>query len=871
MKKILTIIFLIAGFSLPLYAAHIKGGEIVYTYIGPGTVPNSSEYQVSLKLYIDCGATSPGQLDTEVSLSVFNAATNGYVSSYVAAMSSETFLRFDPSTNPCIGNPPMDVCYRVRTYSIRITLNNNEAGYIISYQRCCRIIDIRNLSAPSNSYGATYFCQIPGSNVITDAYKNNSPHFITNDAAAICSGSAFTFNFGAQDDDASDSLVYALCNGYIGASQSLPNPTVASTPPYTALTYSAGYSGTNPLGPSVKIDRNTGIVTGIAPTMLGQYVISACAYEYRQGKLINIHRKDIHVAVSDCVPLNAFLKPDYSFCDDFNVTFRNETINPPGSVYTWEFGDGSAPVTTESDYGFVQHQYNDTGTYTVRLKVVLAGQCIDSTTTRARVYPGFFPGFTSLGSCKFTPFQFNDTTKSRYGRVSSWRWSFGDVSVENDTSLLKSPTWLYNNLGIQRVELIVQSDKGCIDTVYKEVEVRDIPLMSLAFNDTLICSIDSLRLNVSGNGIFQWSPQTNMIGANTANPLVFPKTTTRYKVTLNENGCINSDSVLVNVVDFVSLNAGPDQTICATDTTLLSPQTNGLRFSWTPSETIIDPALKNAQVFPAATTQYIIESSIGKCTARDAITVRTVPYPFVNAGADTIICFQDTARLNAQIIASRFSWNPANTLSNSSVLNPLAYPAGSTTYILTAYDTLGCPKPGMDDVTVTVMPEINAFAGNDTAIVIGQPLRLMGQGAELFEWQPAFPLDRNDVGNPTAMLDNDITFILKAYTENGCFSLDTMKVLVFKSAPDIFVPNAFAPLGRNNILKPVAPGITTLHYFRVFNRYGQLMFTTSRTGEGWDGKYEGKTQDSGTYVWMVSGTDFTGKLITKKGTCVLIR
>jgi gliding motility-associated-like protein len=362
-----------------------------------------------------------------------------------------------------------------------------------------------------------------------------------------------------------------------------------------------------------------------------------------------------------------------------------------------------------------------------------------------------------------------------------------------------------------------------------------------------------------------------MLGANTANPLVFPKTTTRYKVTLNENGCINSDSVLVNVVDFVTLNAGPDQTICATDTTLLSPQTNGLRFSWTPSETIIDPSLKNAQVFPAATTQYTIESSIGKCSARDIITVRTVPYPFVNAGADTMICFQDTARLNAQIIASRFSWNPTNTLSNSSVLNPGAYPATSTTYILTAYDTLGCPKPGMDDVTVTVMPEINAFAGNDTAIVIGQPLRLTGQGAELFEWQPSFPLDRNDVGNPTAMLDNDITFVLKAYTENGCFSLDTMKVLVFKSDPDIFVPNAFAPLGRNNILKPVAPGISTLHYFRVFNRYGQLMFTTSRTGEGWDGKYEGKTQDTGTYVWMVSGTDFTGKLITKKGTCVLIR
>ncbi len=72
-------------------------------------------------------------------------------------------------------------------------------------------------------------------------------------------------------------------------------------------------------------------------------MVTACVSEYRRGVLINTHRKDIHIKVSDCIPLRAVLNPDYSYCDDFNVTFKNLQVNPTGSVYTWDFGDGSAP------------------------------------------------------------------------------------------------------------------------------------------------------------------------------------------------------------------------------------------------------------------------------------------------------------------------------------------------------------------------------------------------------------------------------------------------------------------------------------------------------------------------------------------------
>lgn len=353
--------------------------------------------------------------------------------------------------------------------------------------------------------------------------------------------------------------------------------------------------------------------------------------------------------------------------------------------------------------------------------------------------------------------------------------------------------------------------------------------------------------------------------------MVYPKQTTFYKVTLNENGCINTDSIRVRVVDFVTLFAGPDTTTCATDTIQLRPQSDGLQYLWTPNSTIIDPTKKNALVYPVNTTTYRVRAIIGKCFAEDDITVRTVPYPIADAGPDTTICYDDTAQLNGSMNGIRFTWSPTNTLNSGNTLTPLAFPLRTTTYTLSAYDTLGCPKPGISQVIVTVRDKIIPFAGNDTSIVVGQPLQLRGSGGMLYEWTPPNFLSNPSIQNPIANLNDNFTYVMRAYTPEGCFALDTINIKVFKTAPDIFVPNAFAPNGKNRILRPIPVGISSMEYFRVFNRWGQLVYQTSRAGDGWDGTIAGKPQDAGTYVWMVKGTDFTGKVVIRRGTAVLIR
>ncbi len=96
---------------------------------------------------------------------------------------------------------------------------------------------------------------------------------------------------------------------------------------------------------------------------------------------------------------------------------------------------------------------------------------------------------------------------------------------------------------------------------------------------------------------------------------------------------------------------------------------------------------------------------------------------------------------------------------------------------------------------------------------------------------------------------------------------------LFKVKADLYVPTAFSPNGDglNDDFKPMALGMKSLDAFRVYNRWGQLLFSTTDIGVGWDGTFGGAEQSPGTYVWYASGTDYKGQKHERKGSVVLIR
>lgn len=866
----------------PSWANHLKGGWIQYTYLGPGSAPNTSRYEITVRQYLDCASNS-GQRDANVYLGIFNTRTGAQVNNITIPLTS-TDNPNKTTFSPCISSPPK-VCYLIDKYVRQVDLPDNPDGYTLTVQRCCRIAGIVNVAGNSAQIGVSYTNTIPGVINGVDYSKNNSPVFAQKDTAIICYNTPFTFDFSAIDSDGDD-IVYSFCNGLIGGSSGTggaqPNP--PSGPPYTSVPYNAAYPGIAPMGANVTIDPVTGIISGIAPGTTGQYVVAVCANEYRNGVLIGVTKKEIHITVANCSISAAELKPSYITCNGTTLSFQNESSNSTITSYFWDFGvpginsDTSNLPTPTYDY---LNSGKDSGTYTVKLVVSSSAGCKDSATTIVKVYPLLKATFNIAGTCFLNPYTFKDVSTSKYGTILTRQWDFGDLTSSSDTASAKDTAWTYTTPGSVQVKLKITNSYGCSDSLTKVLTILDKPTLNLAFKDTLICSIDTLQLSAGiSSGIISWSPtigpnQNRILFSNTATPLVYPRDTTRYIVTINDNGCINRDTVNVNVLQFISVDAGKDTTICKTDPLRLAPVSEALSYLWTSSSgELVDP-VKNPIVQPLVNTSYYVLANLGKCQAKDSIRVKIVPYPFAYVGEDTTICFGSRVKLSAIATGSYFSWSPTVSLINERTLSPLAGPSDTTMYVLTISDTTGCPKAVNDTIIVNVLPPINANAGRDTTLVPGLAFQLQASGGDRYFWTPSTGLSAVNIANPVVNLGTGIdSVIYKVFVYKGpCVKTDNVTIRVSQVGPDIIVPSGFTPNGdgKNDLARPATPGIAQLKYFTIFNRLGQAVYTTSTIGEGWNGLYKGKPQPSGTYVYQAEGVDYEGITIFRKGTIVLIR
>lgn len=842
----------------------------MYTYIGPGSTSANGKptanYKITLRLFRDCASSGP-QLEAEqVTVGIY--ANSVLVKTLpLPIQGSVDRISLNTGSFPCLSGQ-VSVCYEIALYSSEVNLEVNAEGYTLARLGCCRVDRISNLSVATN-VGSNYVTKIPGT-IDLPIGTNNSPQFLVRDTALVCANKFFTLNFGAIDSD-EDVLIYSFCDAFnsgSGSNTAQPPATLVPSP----LPYLFPYSGNNPLGSRVSINPSTGIISGIAPPE-GSYVVNVCIFESRNGKIISEHRKDFILKVQNCELIEADLPDKIIQCKAFTVHFENGSSSSGITSYQWNMGD---KAQTQFSSPTVDYTYADTGRYLARLKITGPRGCQGEDSTWVLVYPGFTPQFSIRGNCFSNPVFFADKTTSRYGIVNIWRWNFGDETTDADTSRQKNPSYAYAAPSNKTIRLVVEDTRGCIDSVEQTFSLSDKPTLLLPFKDTLICSIDTLQLSILNSGSFQWTPTARMINPTSDSPLVFPLQTTTYRVTLTDNGCTNTDSVLVRVLDFIKVFAGRDTTICAGDAIQLTTQTDALNFLWKSSSGEIVPPLKNPIVQPAKTTQYYVTANLGKCEDKDTVQVKTVPYPIANAGKDTIVCFGEKILLQGKVTGSRFLWSPSGTLSNPRLLQPFAVTYTSTFYVLTVSDTLGCDKQVRDTVLITIAPPVKAFAGNDTAILVNQPLQLFATGGTQFNWSPEYGLSNATIANPIVLIPDPIDSIryrVKVSVPGGCSATDEIVIKIFNTGPEIFIPSAFTPNqdGLNDKLKPFTVGIQQLLYFSVYNRWGQLVYSSKELNKGWDGKLAGVPQPAGTYVFAAEGIDYLGKRILKKGTTVLIR
>ena len=198
----------------------------------------------------------------------------------------------------------------ITTFSISLPIN--ESGYTLASEVNYRIRGISNLAG--FQVGAAYTCEMPGNVSPGNGHKYNSAVFTGSDLVVVCANSPFSYSFAANDEDG-DTLRYSFCSAYASTNMGI-NGAPAAPPPYNSVPYaSPDFSASTPLGNKVKIDPQTGLITGIAPAA-GVYVVTVCVEELRGNVVIAMQRKDLQINIADCSVAAALLNEEYMLCGD---------------------------------------------------------------------------------------------------------------------------------------------------------------------------------------------------------------------------------------------------------------------------------------------------------------------------------------------------------------------------------------------------------------------------------------------------------------------------------------------------------------------------------------------------------------------------
>jgi gliding motility-associated-like protein len=220
-----------------------------------------------------------------------------------------------------------------------------------------------------------------------------------------------------------------------------------------------------------------------------------------------------------------------------------------------------------------------------------------------------------------------------------------------------------------------------------------------------------------------------------------------------------------------------------------------------------------------------------------------------------------------------YSWSPVTDLDNPNIPNPKATPSINTTYTVTVTDANGCVNSTSALVIIYQKPpEIHW----DTTIVIGEEVKLdvaMGPGYT-YVWKPSDALSCTTCPNPIAEPHVDMNYFVDISDTIGCFTTTSTYDFIIKPVTSIDVPEAFTPNGDqvNDLIFVRGWGIKKLIEFKIFNRFGQMIFETSDIETGWDGFFNGELQNMETYTYIAKvETWVQNSVLTKQGSFNLLR
>jgi gliding motility-associated-like protein len=332
-------------------------------------------------------------------------------------------------------------------------------------------------------------------------------------------------------------------------------------------------------------------------------------------------------------------------------------------------------------------------------------------------------------------------------------------------------------------------------------------------------------------------------------------------------------STVQNTLPPVLTVTSTDTVICAGETTSLTCS-GASNYVWTLNGSPI-AAGATVNVTPSVTSTYTVTGAdaVG-CTSSKAISVtlsNCSSVMVVSISGDDKICVGECSEITASVSGGTppytFDWAP----NIGTVQGPYTVcPTTTTTYFLDVTDANGATKSKSFTVTVNALPQV--IIKPIEPVCIGGDVKLSATGAASFVWNTEAEGQIGILPELTFKVNETTQVLVTGTDENGCSAIDSVNVEVDTDCGDVFVPNAFSPNndGQNDFLQVYGPKITTMT-FRMYDRWGNMVFEASDPGMKWDGIYNGKMMDPAVFVYHLEATLITGDRIKKKGNVSLIR
>ena len=572
--------------------------------------------------------------------------------------------------------------------------------------------------------------------------------------------------------------------------------------------------------------------------------------------------------------------------------FTNTTSVSSGSLlYDWDLGDGTIASTLN-----VTHSYTLPGTYIVRLIATTNNGCKDTSFFTVHVYEMPVAGFNinAGDQCfKNNQFVFTNTSSISSGTL-QYNWDLGDGSTATTINV----THNYTLPGAYTVKLVVTSDKGCVDEKTIAVNVFPTPVAGFVvgtasqqcFKDNQFVFTNTSSV-FSGNLLYNWDMGNGNIFTSTDITYSYPVPGT-YKVkllvTANNGGCKDSTSFNITVyptpvagftVNKASQCLNNNQFIFANTSTVFS---GALQYYWDLGDGIIANTanVTHSYAQPGIYKVRMLVTGDGGCVDSSSTITTVFQYP----NADFYIQPATCTGLPVQIINKTINRNTTTTLDYlwefgngqiATVRNPVySYPAPGNYTVKLTVNITGCPIPVTTrqfNIAVDAPAPGITYPEFDARFNFPETLHARQIGTSAL-WTPATSLDSRFSYNPVFKGMNNQLYSIQLKTDVGCITVDTQIVKTLKKI-SIYVPTVFTPdnNGVNDLLRPLLFGFDKVNYFRVYNRWGNLLFQMQSDRPGWDGKLNGAAVETQTIVWMIEAIDVDGKLHKQQGTTVLIR